>query len=185
MSNIFIIASILFSMIAISNHQRGVVLGIVLTLIAFASPALSFSTFNFFNPCFFYFSNTVMFLYIIIQLLKTIFYTKKVNSHIILASLCIYFMIAMVWAMISGLIEWFIPGSYNFMMGTDIKKNLGNLMYFSMVTLTTLGFGDMLPLSMPARTFTAMEALTGQLYLTVLVARLVSLHSKETPSSEQ
>lgn len=49
-------------------------------------------------------------------------------------------------------------------------------MYFSLVTLTTLGYGDIIPLSAPAKSVVVMEALVGQIYLTVLIARLVGIH---------
>ena len=49
-------------------------------------------------------------------------------------------------------------------------------LYYSIVTLTTLGYGDITPRTPPARMFAAMEAVTGQIYLTVLVARLVGMH---------
>jgi len=51
--------------------------------------------------------------------------------------------------------------------------------YFSVVTLTTTGFGDITALSYPARTLVMMEALIGQLYTAILIARLVSLHVEE------
>jgi hypothetical protein len=52
--------------------------------------------------------------------------------------------------------------------------------YYSFVTLTTLGYGDVIPQSSPARLLAALEALTGQIYLAVLVARLVGLHVAHT-----
>lgn len=50
------------------------------------------------------------------------------------------------------------------------------LIYYSFTTLTTLGYGDILPLSPPARMFSALESVMGQIYLAVLIARLVGLH---------
>jgi voltage-gated potassium channel Kch len=50
------------------------------------------------------------------------------------------------------------------------------LRYFSFMTLTTVGYGDIVPHSTAARTLAGLEAVTGQIYLTVLVARLVGLH---------
>jgi hypothetical protein len=54
------------------------------------------------------------------------------------------------------------------------------VLYFSFVTLTTLGYGDVVPTSPVTRTLASLEAITGQLYLTVLVARLVGLHIAES-----
>ncbi len=55
-------------------------------------------------------------------------------------------------------------------------RNSTDALYFSFVTLTTLGFGDIAPISPLARTLVMLEAVTGQLFLAVLVARLVGLH---------
>jgi len=55
-------------------------------------------------------------------------------------------------------------------------QHTATAIYFSFVTLTTLGYGDITPVSMPARMLTTAEALIGQLYLVILVARLVGLH---------
>lgn len=59
---------------------------------------------------------------------------------------------------------------------------LADYVYFSYTTLTTLGYGDMVPASAPARLFASLEAVTGQLYLTILVARLVGLHISQEQS---
>jgi hypothetical protein len=59
-------------------------------------------------------------------------------------------------------------------LGTD------GAIYFSFVTLATLGYGDVVPASGPARALAMLEAVFGQLYLVVLVARLVSLYSRES-----
>jgi voltage-gated potassium channel Kch len=55
-----------------------------------------------------------------------------------------------------------------------------NLSYFSFVTLTTLGYGDIVPISGPAKTFATLEAIVGQLYIALLVARLVGLHTAQS-----
>ena len=59
---------------------------------------------------------------------------------------------------------------------TRIDKDPAALVYFSFITLSTVGYGDITPLSPPARSFAFMEAIIGQIYLAVLVARLVGLH---------
>ena len=64
----------------------------------------------------------------------------------------------------------------------DTTRELGWVMYFSFVTLTTLGYGDITPVSDAARVIAILEAALGQLFLVTLVARLVSIYS--SPSSE-
>jgi voltage-gated potassium channel Kch len=57
-----------------------------------------------------------------------------------------------------------------------VSKEFFPFFYFSLVTMTTVGYGDMSPVTTVARTFASMEAIIGQLYLTILVARLVGMH---------
>ena len=59
-----------------------------------------------------------------------------------------------------------------------------NLSYFSFVTLTTLGYGDIVPISGPAKTASTLEAIVGQLYIALLVARLVGLHAAQSMANK-
>ena len=107
----------------------------------------------------------------------------KVTANTIAASLCIYFLLAVLWAEVYSIMELVEPGSF-VVAGSengDERLELGGratslTLYYSLVTLTTLGYGDIIPRTAPARMFAAMEAVTGQIYLTVLVARLVGMH---------
>ena len=56
--------------------------------------------------------------------------------------------------------------------------------YFSFITLCTVGYGDIAPVSSAARMLAAMEAMTGTIYMAVLIARLVSMHSSPTMAAE-
>jgi len=79
-------------------------------------------------------------------------------------------------------ILWFVRP--DMIVGSDGELGLGykhssvlaDLLYFSFVTLSTLGYGDLIPKGPAARLLSTSEALAGQLYLTILVARLVGLH---------
>jgi hypothetical protein len=85
------------------------------------------------------------------------------------------------WAHVFSIVEILTPGSFAYTAieaeATDgpepIRDQTDRFTYFSFVTLTTLGYGDMTPLNRPARNLTALEAIFGQLYLAVLIARLV------------
>ncbi|OTE97435.1 hypothetical protein BCS42_05345 [Crenothrix sp. D3] len=79
-----------------------------------------------------------------------------------------------VWAYIYYLLEIFQPNSFK--AAKQLGHNLGEFVYYSYVTLTTLGYGDVLAVSKQARGLTILEAIIGQLYLAIMVSRLVSLH---------
>jgi len=76
-----------------------------------------------------------------------------------------------VWQDLYVLVDTLIPGSFNstLLAGKDY-------LYFSFITLSTLGYGDIAPVNGPAQALAYTEALVGQLYLTILVARLVGLY---------
>ena len=121
-------------------------------------------------------STTVFLAYATFFLLKDVFTTNLVDTSTLLNAVSAYLLIAIIAAMVHGLIAFFIPNSYNFMEVADTRSDIYELMYFSVVTLTTLGYGDYLPLSEVAKSFVAIEALVGQIYIAVIIARLVSLH---------
>jgi len=64
-----------------------------------------------------------------------------------------------------------------------LSKEFYPFIYFSLVTMTTVGYGDMSPVSTEARTLATTEALVGQIYLTILVARLVGMHLVDAQST--
>ena len=71
------------------------------------------------------------------------------------------------------------PGAFSFNVANDPQASMEgfNGLYFSLITLCTVGYGDITPVSRVARMLAAMEALTGLLYVAVLIARLVAIHS--------
>ncbi len=121
--------------------------------------------------------------YVVILILGYLFTPAQVTANTIAASLCIYFLLAVLWAEVYSIMELMEPGSFVLAgsENSDEPMRLGGratslTLYYSLVTLTTLGYGDITPRTAPARMFAAMEAVTGQIYLTVLVARLVGMH---------
>ena len=90
-------------------------------------------------------------------------------------SVSLYFIIALLWAGIYSLIHTGYPDAFLESGPTmQAKVSSGSLLYFSLATLTTLSFGDIVPVHPVARTFAALESATGILYIAITVARLVS-----------
>ena len=92
--------------------------------------------------------------------------------------------LALLWAQCYLLLFYISPDAYSingmilsdYITASTAKEENVIAVYYSFVTITTLGYGDILPLSAGARMLAVTEALTGQIYLVVLVARLVGLH---------
>ena len=93
-------------------------------------------------------------------------------------------MLGLVWTMVYWLMDQLTPGRAFAFNTSGEKQSMRcfNLFYFSFITLSTVGYGDITPVSEVARVLAAMEAMTGLFYVAVLIARLVSLYS--SPKSE-
>ncbi len=119
-------------------------------------------------------------LFIAVVVLLAVLGHEKVTTQTVGGAVCVYLLIAFVFACLYGIVEFSVPGSLDFS-GTRIGANnpsvedtaLPRLLYFSFVTLTTLGYGDIVPVSGGARSLTISETLAGQLFLAAFVARLV------------
>lgn len=122
----------------------------------------------------------VVFVLLIVVLADNVFSDGPVDLNRIVGAVSIYFVLGLVFAFVFSLLQAFQPGAFNL---TPISKEAGShqlmfseLNYFSNVTLTTLGYGDINPISRPARTLATLEAMIGQLYLAIVMARLVGLY---------
>lgn len=114
-----------------------------------------------------------------VGILEDVLRRGQISADKICGAICVYLLIGFAWAFGYGIIELINPGSFSGLTEIDASNHVGLVMqmrYFSFATLTTLGFGDILPRSSGARTLATLEAMTGQIYLTVLIARLVGLH---------
>ncbi len=126
--------------------------------------------------------------YVILVLLTFIFETKHVTANIIFASLCVYLLLATLWALSYSILATLQPGAFSYSLASFDSGNpmrfgaipAGLEFYFSFVTMTTLGYGDIVPVTSAARALATLQAVVGQLYLAVLVARLVGLHVAES-----
>jgi len=91
----------------------------------------------------------------------------------IFGAIVLYLLLGLMWAVVYAFIAQVVPGAF---VGRDIDAaNLFDWGYFSLVTMTTVGYGDIAPVARIARSLATAEALIGQLYPAIIIARLVSL----------
>jgi len=120
----------------------------------------------------------IFFCVTLVSLLSHIRRAKEVTADLIMGAASTYFLMGLFWAFIFFFIETVSPGSFRLEgSGADMESQL---IYYSFVTLTTVGYGDITAASMIARSYSVLETVTGQLYLTVLVAGLVGLHISQS-----
>lgn len=118
--------------------------------------------------------------FVIAHLIRFIVRAPQVNSEVLCAGVATYLMLAILWSFAYTLVAQLAPDSFRFTIESDADHNMAGFhsLYFSFSTLTTVDFGDIIPVSRVARTLAMAEAVTGVFYLAVMVARLVSLYSR-------
>jgi len=126
----------------------------------------------------------VFLVFLIAHLLTFILRAPWVNAEVLCAAVATYLVIAILWAFAYTLVARLIPGSFDFTVKGDPYRSMAGFeaLYFSFSTLTTVGYGDIIPVSNPARMLAMMEATTGVLYVAVLIARLVGHYSGNRPA---
>ena len=112
--------------------------------------------------------------FLVIVILSFIFSEHEVTINVIYASIVVYLLIAIMWAFVYSVLESIHPGSFAAGEG-QIEAGRRLYIYYSFVTITTLGYGDITPTTDLSNTFSFLEAVTGQLYIAILIARLVGI----------
>jgi hypothetical protein len=106
--------------------------------------------------------------------LRSLLKTQEVTLNEVVGTINFYLIIGFVWAYMYMLTEFVSPGSFN--INPAEGESGGSLLYFSFVTLTTLGYGDITPQKPFAQMLTAGEAVIGQLYVAIVVTYLLSVY---------
>jgi Ion channel len=106
---------------------------------------------------------------------RTVFGQGHVSFHRIVGAVLLYLLIALAFVSLFMLVGLQIPNAFNGLVFEDNQKLASNLIYFSFVTLTSTGYGDIYPVHPVARSLCNLETIIGQLYPATLLARLVTL----------
>lgn len=136
------------------------------------------------------FGSVFFFCYIAWLILVDIFRTRMVTFDIIAAGISVYLFFGNICGFIYAIISRLDPDAFSIPEVTvsyvgDSIGNVSSAMYFSFVTLTTLGYGDITPINDFARSLAYLEAAMGQIYLTVLIASLVGIHISTSNRGEK
>ena len=174
---------LLAGVVAVADRKRVLVIAIVLAI-----PAIAGRWINHFRPdliprAVFLVAGLILLAFVIANLLRFILRAPVVTVEVLCASVAAYLMLGLMWTVAYWLVDQLTPGgafSFNTSRGAQSMNGFTGF-YFSFITLSTVGYGDITPVSQAARWLAAMEAMTGLLYVAVLIARLVSLYSSAKP----
>jgi hypothetical protein len=130
--------------------------------------------------------------YVVFVILERILSTARVTVETLQAALCVYLLLGFLWVFIFALVDLCMPGEFRadgaHIAWTDLsvrRAEFVRLYLFSFGSLTTVGYGEMPHVGGLARMAANLEAMTGQLYLALLIARLVGAHLSQGPPNEQ
>jgi voltage-gated potassium channel len=177
--DVFLSLMLLSGIQAASRHRHAVLISVLLSLPMFLSiwishfvflPQLRLTGYGF----------GVLFLgYTAVLILRHVFQSREVTRDVIHGALVVYLLLGILGGFVFALLEGLRPGSFD-IPGGMIEENRLLFIYYSFITLTTLGYGDITPLTAPACSLSLLEAAFGQIYLAVLLARLVGIHISQT-----
>jgi hypothetical protein len=183
-----VIVSILLSLVLLSAvlavaDRKGVFfIALVLAIPAIVGRWISHFRPDLVPPPVFLAAGLALIAFVVANLLRFVLRAPSVNTEVLCASISAYLMLGLLWTVAYWLVAQVTPNAFSFNTGPKETMSGFNAFYFSFITLSTVGYGDITPVSRIARWLAATEAMTGLLYVTVLIARLVSLYS--TPKSQ-
>jgi len=124
----------------------------------------------------------LFFSYLIVKIFHDIFKRDNITFDAVMGASCVLVLLGLAFGSFFTLLEWLVPGSFIIPpVPSSIEAVFGptsdefSLVYFSFVALTTIGFGHIYPVAPPARSLAVLEGLISQLYLAIIIARLVGL----------
>ena len=107
---------------------------------------------------------------------EALFTGEQIDLNMIMGSICVYILVGISWSIFYFFESVIHPGAFNGIVDDLGKQRFSEVLYYSYVTLSTLGYGDITPVTPIARTLAFLEALFGQFYIAILVASFVGMH---------
>ncbi len=173
--DIFLTANVITMVYAISHKKGSVITGLSLAVVMLASLWFQYFYPNKSIAAIGMVAGVLFTAVVIANIVGFMFKSEEVNREIIYIAILLYLLAALSWAFLYTFLELVDPASFNI----DLNQPQGSLLvfqYYSFVTITTLGYGDITPVTEVARAFSVLEAVVGQLYLVVAVAWLVGMY---------
>ena len=121
--------------------------------------------------------------YVVGHLLRFILRAPRVNAEVLCAGISGYLLLGIIWMVAYMLVARTAPDAFTYTAGPASQHSMDgfNAFYFSFATITTVGYGDIVPISKAARMLSVVESVTGLFYVAIVISRLVALYSSNPP----
>jgi voltage-gated potassium channel len=178
--NIFITLIYIFAAMAVGREKRYyVALALTLIILEWLSSILELSLINQFSKAL----SIIFFILIVINFIRQVARAKHVDARVILDAVNGYLLLAIVFSILVTLIMHFNPQAYNFPASDAVEPEVNQVftdhMYYTLVTITTLGYGDMVPVATYAKSLATLISVSGQFYVAILIAMLVGKYASQ------
>ncbi|UZE97660.1 ion channel [Alkalimarinus alittae] len=185
MLNPFISVIFLTSLYLVNDNRHFLMVGLLILLPVITINILYYFDKRYLNSLIGTISYIAFFSYISIFLGRFLAQSKNVSINVIYAAVCLYFFIAIIWSFIYIATYNTLENAFSFSDALPSNLNphddsISVFSYFSFVTMTTLGYGDITPIHPIARAWVSAQTVLGQLYLAIVMARFVGLYISES-----
>ncbi len=175
--NVLLLVTLISAVVACSARRSQLVVGLVLTALLQGTSLYRELSEVTAVSALYSVLGLVFFAYVGFLVLGDVFRARSVSVDTICGALAVYLFLGIWWAFAYALLEQLVPGSVvGLRAGHETAGDYAEYLGYSFVTLTTLGYGNVVPGNARADMLAAGEAVVGQIYMTVLVARLVALN---------
>jgi hypothetical protein len=175
------------ALLAVGGRRRTLALALVLVVPALVAKWVHHFQPHLVSPPVFLVPGLLMILFVLAHLLRFILVARRVDAEVLCAGVAGYLVLAWLWTLAYILVARLDPGAFVLTAGPVPSHEMKafSAPYFSFITLCTVGYGDIVPVSDIARMLAMMEAMAGTFYLAILISRLVALYSSNQLSSEE
>ena len=173
------------AVLVVGSRRKVLILALVLLTPALAGKWLNHFRPDLLPPVIFLVAALAFFAFVIARLLAFIVRAPRVDANVLCAGVSGFLMLALLWVPAYAAVARLNPHAFTLPAGPDAPATLDGFsaLYFSVITLCTVGYGDIAPFSSVARMLAMTEAVTGMFYMAVMISRLVSIYSSGQPAA--
>ncbi len=182
---VLITAVMVSAVFAVGGRRRSLTIALVLLAPALAGKWIDHVRPQTLHPAIYLAGSALFFGFVMTRLLVFIVRAARVDANVLCAGVSGFLMLGLLWAIAYLTVARLNPGAFSLPAapGTSAILDSFSAFYFSFITLCTVGYGDIAPVSRVARMLAAVEAIAGLFYMAVLISRLVSVYSSAQPTA--